>query len=903
MGTVYSKDAHGASADYRERGLAPIPLKDRSKAPKLPKGHPFLGRKATEEEFARFDFRHNIGVVTGKVSGIIVLDDDDDGKTLHEHGWHTPATPTVKTKRGHQYYYRCPEGGFPTFDVVPGTLEVRADGAYVVAPPSVHPSGDRYEWVISPDDAELADPPAWLIEQARVRGRKMHAEDVGEVITNGSRNKTLFSIAGTLRRRGLDEASIAAALLGINAAKCETPLPEDEVRKIAASATRYEPAHSTATAPAPSPNGNGAGGAPTAASYRLTDWGNAQRFVRDHGGKVRYCYSWGKWLVWDGKRWRVDDSGEVVRLMKEAVRGIYTEAAAEEDDKVRKELAIHARRSESKARITDALYLARSEPGVPVSPADLDADPWLFNTASGTIDLRTTEVHKHRREDLITKIAPVEYDPEAEAPRFAQFVSEVFDGDEGLITFVQRFAGYSLTGSTEERALAILHGSGKNGKTTLVELLRDVLGDYARNTDIETVLRKRHAGISNDVAALKGARLVSTAEVEKGRALAESKVKNLTGTDTVTARFLFAEPFDFRPEFKLWLSTNNKPVIYGTDDAIWDRIRLIPFEQRFAGAKADRSLPRKLRQELPGVLAWVVRGCLEWQQNGLGESEKVTAATQGYRAEMDVLAGFIEERCIVKPGVWCKFADLYAAYVVWCGESNEHADSSRRFADSLTERGYPKDTGKGNIKIRRGIALRHNGDDGGERVTDPSPDEGQNKHSTPKNPTESEKIGKRVTDPETSVTPKNTSNSAHSNERVTEGYRESVTFDPDTSRMEGSGKTVTLGNFGNPAPESAPGEAPGGGWFVGTEKPAPSTPGQLLANPPKWLADQLELCRANDNLFEPTAVAISAAVYGSPERAQEVEPILDAHLARAAPSKCRDEEEHGPTCLCEECLL
>jgi Bifunctional DNA primase/polymerase, N-terminal/Primase C terminal 1 (PriCT-1)/AAA domain len=259
---VYATAVQDAAVDYRNRGWSAIPIKQRSKAPKLPKGHPFLSRPASEQEFANFDFRHNVGIATGKVSRVIVLDDDDNGETLRERGWHVPATPTVKTRRGHQFYFRWPDGGFPTFDVVPKHLEVRADGAYVVAPPSIHPSGDRYEWVISPDEAELADPPAWLIEQARHCGRRTRAEVVGETISNGSRNKTLFSIAGTLRRRGLDEESIFAALLGINATKCEKPLDEDEVRRIAQSVARYEPTapifapSEPVDSPSPEPAGN-----------------------------------------------------------------------------------------------------------------------------------------------------------------------------------------------------------------------------------------------------------------------------------------------------------------------------------------------------------------------------------------------------------------------------------------------------------------------------------------------------------------------------------------------------------------------------------------------------------------------------------------------------------------------
>ena len=453
----------------------------------------------------------------------------------------------------------------------------------------------------------------------------------------------------------------------------------------------------------------------------LTDLGNAERFVETHGQNVRYSHPMRRWYDYDGRRWRTDDIGQVERRMKATVRSIYAEAAGAEAEQERKALADHAKRSEATKRITDALRLARSEEGVPILPEALDADPWLFNVENGTVDLRTGVLRGHRREDHITKLAPVEYRQDAKAPRFLRFLDEIFDGDGDLISFVQRFAGYSLTGSTEERVFAILHGTGKNGKTTLVELFRDVLGDYAANTNAETILSRRNEGINNDVAALKGARFVSAAEVEQDRRLAESKVKNLTGKDTVTARFLYSEPFEFRPEFKLWLSTNNKPVIRGTDDAIWDRVRLIPFGQRFDGARRDLKLPEKLREELPGVLAWMVQGCLEWQREGLGEPEKVRAATEGYRAEQDVLAAFIEERCIVGSEAWVKFSDLYGAYQHWCEEAGEKAETKRRLGNRLKERGFEPDRGTGNVPIRRGIGLRddrHPDLERGTRVTE-----------------------------------------------------------------------------------------------------------------------------------------------------------------------------------------
>ncbi len=505
-----------------------------------------------------------------------------------------------------------------------------------------------------------------------------------------------------------------------------------------------------------------------ASSFNPTDLGNAERLVAHHGDDLRYCHLWSKWLVWEGKRWAVDDSGEVERRAKETVRAMFHEAGPDNET-----LAKHALRSNARPRIEAMIALARSEPGIPVAPGDLDADPLLLNVENGTIDLHSGELREHRCEDLITKLAPIEYDREAKAPRFLRFLSEIFDGDEDLSGFVQRFAGYSLTGSTKERAFAILHGRGKNGKSTLIELLQGVMGDYATTTDTETILAKRYQGVSNDVAALKGARFVATAEVEQGRALAESKVKSLTGSDTVTARFLYAEPFSFKPEFKLWLSTNNKPVIKGTDDAIWDRIRLVPFTQRFEGAQADNRLPEKLGAEAAGVLAWMVEGCLQWRQSGLGEPKRVRTATEGYRAEMDTLAGFIDECCIVHPEAWCKFADLYAAYTRWCEESNEQPEKKRRFADSLTERGYVSDNGVKNVAIRRGIALRSDDDPNPSRVNDPTPDPGG---SAADNRPSRDQIVNRVNDVGENVNPKNTCKTGISVEGVNEGYREINNF-------------------------------------------------------------------------------------------------------------------------------
>jgi putative DNA primase/helicase len=466
--------------------------------------------------------------------------------------------------------------------------------------------------------------------------------------------------------------------------------------------------------------------------YMRTDLGNAERFVDTHRDRVLWCPTRKAYLCWDGKRYAWDERGEAVKLAHLTARGIFHEAADAESEEEQKAITKWALASQNESRINAMLSQAR--PYLAVGMEELDRDPWLVNCQNGTLDLRTGRLKDHDPTDRITKIVPEDYDPDASCPRFKRFLKEALV-DNALINFVKRYSGYTLTGITRERLLAILYGLGKNGKTTLVELLHEVLGDYARNTDVETLLIKKYQGVGNDVAALKGARFVSAAEVEKGRRLAESKVKQLTGRDTVTARFLFGENFDFRPEFKLWLSTNNKPVIQGTDDAIWDRIRLIPFTQRFDGPKADTKLPDKLRGELAGVFAWMVEGCLEWQEHGLEEPKTVTDATKQYREEMDTLASFLDETCVIGPSYRVLAETLYQRYAMWCDKSGERKDPKKAFVARLGERGFDRRRETAGVNKGRyiwlGIGFR-SGDEPPEDDDDGSPGEPNSGHGSPR---------------------------------------------------------------------------------------------------------------------------------------------------------------------------
>jgi putative DNA primase/helicase len=545
-----------------------------------------------------------------------------------------------------------------------------------------------------------AEPPVELMPEALKvwRGEKPKAKHTGEIDRSGS----LVKVGRILYDAGATRSALVAAL-----AERDEALGWRKYTGRADADIRYheivDELERNGRNGQVDIDGSGRGTTQPAGGYNLTDLGNARRLVHRHGRNLRYCWLWRKWLVWDGKRWVKDDTGEVYRLAKETVSSIYQEAAAAPNDEARKELGKHATRSEAGARIKEMVDLARSD--VPVMPDELDASPGLLNTESGTIDLRTGELREHRREDLMTKIAPTKYRPDAAAPTWEAFLERVLPGED-LRAFVQRAVGYSATGDTSEQCIFINHGGGANGKSTFQEAIAAALGDYAMRAPTEMLLAKRSDGVPNDVARLKGARFVSASETEEGRRLAESRIKDLTGQDTITARFMKAEWFDFAPTHKLWLSTNHKPEIRGTDAAIWRRIRLVPWAVTIPPAEQDKKLPIALRHELAGILAWVVRGCLLWRREGLQAPDEVRKATGEYRAEMDVLAGFLVECCELDTGHWEYAKDLYECYKRWCDENGERPEPQRKFGGRLGERGFQRDRGGSRgAGIWRGVRL------------------------------------------------------------------------------------------------------------------------------------------------------------------------------------------------------
>ena len=420
----------------------------------------------------------------------------------------------------------------------------------------------------------------------------------------------------------------------------------------------------------------------------LTDAGNGELFASQHRGRVRFCHAWGKWLLWDGTKWATDESGQVVQLAIQTARGIFRAAANIQDPQEGLVIAKHAAKTESEPRLKAMLSLAESDLGIHVGVDELDADPWLFNCRNGTIDLRTGQLRLHDREDLITKISPAKYIPETRPELFLKILCRAMAYDPGLIVYLHKLFGYCLTGLTLEQFINLFFGSGANSKSTIIESVRYVLGDYARQTTFDTFLERQNEGIRNDLARLKGARLVTGIEMEQGRKLAEAVMKQLTGGDTITARFLHREHFEFRPTFKIILAANHKPIIRGTDYALWRRVRLVPFTVSIPEAEQDKNLAEKLRAEADAILAWLVEGCLLWQREGLEPPDAVCAATSTYKDESDVLFEFIEDRCETGPLFQVSNAALYEAYTLWASDNHERALSKKGFTNRLSERGF-----------------------------------------------------------------------------------------------------------------------------------------------------------------------------------------------------------------------
>lgn len=445
---------------------------------------------------------------------------------------------------------------------------------------------------------------------------------------------------------------------------------------------------------------------PEETHFPLTDSGNAERFVRDWKGEIRYCEEIGKWLYWEGGKWAHKGAGCAMRAALKTVRKIYSEAEYADDKETRRAITKWAAGSENANKIRSMVDLAKNDEQIAVLTEELDAQHWLLNVANGIINLNTGQLYDHDPNAYLTRQVKINFDPDALCPLWDAFLARVIP-DQDVRDFARRIVGYTLTGDISEQCLFFLHGKGRNGKSTFIEMISTLLGEYWTKTSAKTIMVKRNDNAStNDLAALRGCRLVTGSEIGDKQHIDEALVKDMTGGDTISARFLYAESFNFNPVFKLFLYGNHKPTISQTDEGIWRRIRLIPFEVDLPEKEQDKHLKEKLRQEMPGILNWAIRGCLEWQEIGLSAPRIVTSATSQYRTEMDQLAPFFEDCCTLALFSSCDKTELWRAYKEWSEKNDDKTfETARKFNHMVASNAGIKEDRSNGHRIWKGIEI------------------------------------------------------------------------------------------------------------------------------------------------------------------------------------------------------
>lgn len=658
----------------------------------------------------------NIAIALGPASGMFVIDldvgEDTDGfielnAWAEAHGLELPETLEAETGSGGRHlFYRWP-GGIKNATAWLPEVDIKAEGGYVLVSPSSHVSGGVYRWRNQLPPVDVVEPLLGHLRSARtnVKGRSSQdgapapAYDYREACRTGpplgARDHFFNARAFELRKM---DWPYADAVEEMRRHWNETEQPpgdiwpwEEVVRKLDRVWAEVEPEPLPDWDPTANVGPNDAAPKPPP-DTKDTDVGNAKRFATEHHDDVKYTAQL-DWLIWDGTKWAGDELGRHRELAKQTVATMFTYGARQQGEDREKWLN-WAKASESRQRIEAMVNLARTDPLVVASIHDFDRDRMLLAVENGTIDLRTGELREHRREDMITRRSRVTFDETATSPLLDTYLKSVTQGDDDLQSYLQRAAGYTLTGLTSEEVFFMIYGPKASGKSTFVDGMQTILGDLAMTTQADTLMHMRGSQSPKDeLASMLGARMVATVEVEEGQRFAEALVKQLTGGDKIAARQLYKTRFEFTPTFKLWIATNHAPRAY--DDALWRRIKRVPFPVEVPKAQQDMRIKAMMKD--PGsevaqaFLAWAVRGCQIWQSTGLGTCLVVEEDTMEYKEEQDKFATFLEERMdLSDPAAMTASKDLYASYTGWCLENGERPMTSTAFGIKLKERGFAK---------------------------------------------------------------------------------------------------------------------------------------------------------------------------------------------------------------------
>lgn len=433
--------------------------------------------------------------------------------------------------------------------------------------------------------------------------------------------------------------------------------------------------------------------------YELNDTGNAERFIDRVGDEVRYNVDQGEWMIWNRKFWQIDKLKQVKRLAEIILAEMRQEASMTQDETIRKQMLRNVNRAFQSAGKEAMLKECQHLDGVGCDNSDFDKDDFLINTESGIVDLKTGEIYEHNKDLYMSKIIPHEVDTTKLPTRWLSFLDEIFEGDKDLIHFIHKAIGYTLTGSIEEQSMFLAFGDGSNGKSVFLDIISKMLGDYGANAQVESLLERKYGSSSHssDLARLKGARFTTTGENSQGSKLNEGLIKQLTGGEKITARFMYGTEFEFYPKFKIWLATNHKPTIRGNDSGIWRRIISIPFNYKVPKAKRNKKLVLDLQQEIPQILGWAIQGCLLWQKEGLNLPSAIESSNQQYQEEMDIIAQFLKEHTDEKTGSFVKASELYEEYIKWAIANNEWKMSSSHFGKEMSKRYEKVRKGYGNV--------------------------------------------------------------------------------------------------------------------------------------------------------------------------------------------------------------
>ncbi|WP_459445091.1 phage/plasmid primase, P4 family [Alphaproteobacteria bacterium US3C007] len=644
--------------------------------------------------------QHNIGILNGTTSALIDID-LDCAEAVAFADLFLPDTVASfgheGNGRGHYLVAIKSSGKTRKFNMPDSSeclVELRSDGTQTMLPPSIHPSGHKLQFSYINDSAPAVDYADLLVATQRIAACSVIARSWSE----GSRHQLALAFAGMMYKADFDQDLAENVVNTI----CDFTGDEELDDRLNAVATTY-------AQDASSVSGYGimvdvlgvntarkiaewldiganntdvieADGAaptilPTTHEDEITEEKMAEAFTRWAKKRAVYVHEKKQWYLWDGLVWKPDPSNAVRLLVSEFVSA----AGAAQKHNRRFEDAL--RRFENLSKIKNTLELA--QPRLAKSITDFDTDPMLFAAGNTWIDLKTGQPVTPQANTLVSLQSSVRYDPEADCPVFKSFLNEIFLDNDALVKFVQRTVGYSLTGRIDEQCFFPMNGDGANGKSTLLNILSKLMGDYSKTAAATTLMANQREGVGDDLIHLAGARMITVSETDKDQPLAEAKLKRMTGGDEITARALYGSYTTFKIMGKIFVATNSLPKVNGRDHGIFRRFQIVPFNRTFMPHEQDKALPDKLEAELSGILNWAIRGCLEWQQQGLNPPQIVMDQLDHYQQDMDTVGKFVDAQLVLDPASKIQSSELYQEYRLWCQRMGYNLQDDKQFKASM----------------------------------------------------------------------------------------------------------------------------------------------------------------------------------------------------------------------------